>query len=55
MCAMAIRSPLIMNIFDITNNQVLPRDAVEAMSQVVSTVSTFWPYWILATMRCPTS
>jgi hypothetical protein len=53
MCAMATRSPLIIHIFDVTNNQVLPRSADDIQHQMDTTFSTFAPYSFLATEATP--
>jgi hypothetical protein len=53
MCTMAIRSPLILNIFDVPNNQVLPRKADDALNQMETTASTFPPYKFLTTKMMP--
>jgi hypothetical protein len=53
MCAMATRSPLIINIFDVPNNQVLPRKTDDIQKQMESACSTFPPYSFLATEATP--
>ncbi len=53
MCAMAIRSPLILNIFDLPNNQVLPRNATDIQQQLNATFSSFRPYTFLARAAMP--
>lgn len=53
MCAMAVRSPLIMNIFDVTNNQILPRQSDDIKRQMEAAVSTFQPYTFLTTEAMP--
>jgi hypothetical protein len=53
MCAMALRAPLIIHIFDVSNNQVLPRQTDDIQKQMESTFSTFPPYSFLATAATP--
>jgi hypothetical protein len=53
MCAMAIRAPLILGIFDVPNNQVLPRRAEDIRNQIETTFSAFPPYTFLAQEATP--
>ena len=53
MCAMAIRAPLIINIFDVPNNQVVPRKAEDIKNQIETTFSPFPPYTFLAQEATP--
>jgi hypothetical protein len=53
MCAMAIRAPFIITIFDVPHNQVLPRQTDDIKSQLETNFSTFRPYTFLATEATP--
>jgi hypothetical protein len=53
MCAMAIRAPLILGIFDVPNNQILPRRAEDIRNQIETTFSAFPPYTFLAQEATP--
>jgi hypothetical protein len=53
MCTIAIQGRLIIDIFDVLNNQVLPRRADEIKSQIDSAFSGFSPYTFMALIALP--
>jgi hypothetical protein len=53
MCAIAIRAPFIINIFDVPKDQVLPCNADDILSQIESALSRFPAYTWLATIATP--
>jgi hypothetical protein len=53
MCAMAVRSPLVIHIFDVPNDQVLPTNADDIERQLDTTFSSFRPYTFLAREAAP--
>ena len=53
MCTIAIQGRLIIDLFDVPNNQVLPRRADEIKSQIDSAFSGFSPYTFVAQGTTP--
>jgi hypothetical protein len=53
MCAIAVRAPLIIRIFDVPNDQVLPSKADDIQHHLETTFSTFPPYTFVATVATP--
>jgi hypothetical protein len=53
MCAMAIRAPFILSIFDVPNNRVLPCKADDIQNRIQAAVRSFRPYTFLAQEATP--